>query len=155
MSTESLSATQSAAVPRSRQKSLIWTVVEKEVMENLYSFKFYLIITMLAALMIGSFIVMYRDYSIRLANYEAQRASYTANIATLPPSQLSILVKGLDDSVSAAYDVSMVNGGIPRNSTQQKTNPLFSIIAAPDLLYIIRIILSLAALLITYDAICR
>lgn len=154
MSSEALRDTPGVPVVTARPKSQIRTIVEKEILENLYSFRFYLIIILLTALMIGSLIVMYRDYNVRLALYETQRASLTPNIATLPPSQLSILVKGLDDTLSATYDVSMVNGGIQRNSTQQKTNTLFSIISTPDLLYIIRIILSLAALLITFDAIC-
>lgn len=157
MSTQPFDTAPPTVTPARRQRSVVWTVVEKEILENLYSFKFYLIVGLILTLMLASVIIMYRDYDLRLAAYETQRAEQgaaAAATATVPPNPLAILVKGLDDTLSAAYDVSMPNGGVQRNSTQQKTNPLFNIIATPDLLYIIRIILSLAALLITYDAIC-
>ena len=154
MSAKPFDAHSPVTAAAARQPSVVRTVVEKEILENLYSFRFYLIVGLILVLMLASVFIMYRDYDLRLANYEAQRASFGRAVAAVPPNPLAILVKGLDDTLSAAYDVSMPNGGVQRNSTQQKTNPLFNIIATPDLLYIIRIILSLAALLITYDAVC-
>jgi len=142
-------------------------IIKKEILETITSPKFvftFLLCTVLILLSVYTGITNYRaekkEYDAALAlnkkNLESQ-TSYQA-LAGLgtkinrPPQVLSTIASGVSEavgrvaSVNIAYDPSLVD-------SKYESNPVFSIFGALDLSFIVKIVLSLFAILFTYDAI--
>jgi len=131
---------------------MTWTIVKKEILDNLTTYRFLLLTGLLALLMIVSVIVTYGDYELRLANYNLLRPETGSASAIIPPNPLSVFVSGLDQNLGRLYEVSLL--GIDVHSSQQSINRLFSLFTVPDMLFIIKVVLALVALLFSCDAIC-
>jgi ABC-type transport system involved in multi-copper enzyme maturation permease subunit len=148
--------TKSIAVSGARSPVLL--IARKEILDHLLSLKFYICLVMLAALVGLSSFVMYRDYQLRMENYTVlrQRAQPRPGesdlLAVVPPRPLSIFAKGLEDIMDRGYTVTSYHG-IGAESRQTPGKNLFILFAAPDLLYIVKVLLSLIALLFAYDAV--
>jgi ABC-type transport system involved in multi-copper enzyme maturation permease subunit len=66
---------------------------------------------------------------------------------------LSIFAKGLDENLCRSFEVNAE--GIEINTKRQKSlNNLFKLFTAPDLMYVIKVILSLCAMLFAFDMVC-
>jgi len=92
---------------------------------------------------------MYNDYCLALDNYEIlQQESESA--AVIRPTPLSIFAKGLDENLCRSHGLGWGHR-IIASSKQQSVNNLFKLFTAPDLLYIIKVILSLCAMLFAFD----
>ncbi|MHC4438716.1 MAG: ABC transporter permease [Planctomycetota bacterium] len=66
---------------------------------------------------------------------------------------MGIFAKGLDENLCRSWELEAV--GVKISSEQQKSlNNLFKLFTAPDLLYVIKVILSLCAMLFAFDMIC-
>jgi ABC-type transport system involved in multi-copper enzyme maturation permease subunit len=65
---------------------------------------------------------------------------------------LAIFVKGLDDNLCRAYGPGTLN--IEVSSKQQSVNKVFRLFTTPDLLYVIKVVLSLCAMLFGFDMVC-
>lgn len=129
------------------------TVVRKEILANLVSSRFYVVILLAAVLIATSFFVMARDFKGRLADYQIIRPEPGAPIAVLPPQPLSIFAKGLEDSLTRSFEVATT--GIEVRAGQTSGNVIFGFFPTPDLAYIIKVVLSLVALLFGFDAVSR
>ena len=70
-------------------------IIGKEILNNLFSYKFSIIIILSAILILGSIFVMYRDYCLAQENYDILRPQSNETIAIIPPTPLSIFAKGL------------------------------------------------------------
>ncbi|HXX64784.1 MAG TPA: ABC transporter permease subunit [Bacteroidota bacterium] len=128
-------------------------IVKKEILENLATYRFYLLSGLLALLMLVSLIVSYGDYQLRMENYNILRPAPTdAEKIILPPEPLSIFAKGLDANTGRLYQLSAL--GIEVQSNQQSINRLFSLFTVPDMLFVIKVLLALVALLFSFDAVC-
>jgi ABC-type transport system involved in multi-copper enzyme maturation permease subunit len=95
---------------------------------------------------------MYRDYCLALENYEILQPKSNEPIAIIPPTPLSIFAKGLDENLCRSYEITF-GGQIKVGSKQQSVNNLFRLFTTPDLLYIVKVILSLCAMLFAFDMI--
>ena len=131
---------------------MVWTITKKEILENLLSFKFAIITIFSMVLILTSIFIMYRDYQLRLENYEILQPESNQPIAIIPPTPLSIFVKGLDESMGRSYEIRF-GGQVRVGSKQQRVNNLFRLFTAPDLLYIVKVIISLCAMLFAFDII--
>ncbi len=129
---------------------MLKSIIRKEILLNLLSYKFSIIITLSTILILVSIFVMYRDYGLALENYEILASE--GGVAVIPPTPLSIFAKGLDENLCRAYTGG--RGRISASSKQQSVNDLFKLFTVPDLLYIIKVILSLCAMLFAFDIIC-
>lgn len=129
------------------------TIVRKEILANLVSSKFYVVILLSTVLIATSFFVMARDFKGRLADYQIIRPEPGAPIAVLPPQPLSIFAKGLEDSLTRSFEVATT--GIDVRAGQASGNVIFGFFPTPDLAYIIKVVLSLVALLFGFDAVSR
>ncbi len=129
------------------------TVVRKEILANLVSYKFIVVIFLSTVLIATSFFVMARDFKGRLADYQLIRPEPGAPIAVLPPRPLSIFAKGLEDSLTRSFEVSTT--GTEVRAGQSSGNVIFGFFPTPDLAYIIKVVLSLVALLFGFDAVSR
>jgi len=96
---------------------------------------------------------MYRDYCLTLENHEILRAESGDRVEIIPPTPLGIFAKGLDENLCRSWELKGV--GVKISSERQKSlNNLFKLFTAPDLLYVIKVILSLCAMLFAFDIIC-
>ena len=103
-------------------------------------------------LILVSIFVMYRDYCLALDNYEILQQEPEDTITVIQPTPLGIFAKGLDENLCRSYE-SGPAGQISVSSKQQSVNILFKLFTAPDLLYIIKVILSLCAMLFAFNMI--
>src|SRR5512136_789146 len=142
-------------------------IIRKEILDNITSPKFvftFLICTILILLSVYTGVTNYRaekkEYEAALAlnkkNLESQ-----PNIQALmgigikvskPPQVLGTLVNGIEEAVGR---VAPVNIASDPNLVESKyeSNPVFAVFGALDLMFIVKIVLSLFAILFTYDAI--
>jgi ABC-type transport system involved in multi-copper enzyme maturation permease subunit len=142
-------------------------IIKKEILETITSAKFvftFLLCAILILLSVYTGVATYRadqkEYSAAVAlnkkNLESQ-PSYQA-LAGLgtkinkPPQVLGAIASGVDEavgrvaSVNIAYDPNLVD-------SKYESSPVFSVFGALDLTFIVKIVLSLFAILFTYDAI--
>jgi len=132
---------------------MLKSIIRKEILNNLFGYKFSIIIILSTILILVSIFVMYRDYCLALENYEILRMKSDDPVVVIPPTPLGIFTKGLDENLCRSYGSGLA-GQISVSSKQQSVNILFKLFTAPDLLYIIKVILSLCAMLFAFDIIC-
>jgi len=142
-------------------------IIAKEIQDTIMSPRFvftFLLCTILILLSvytgINSYLAEQREYSAAMAlnkkNLESQPAYITlAGTGTKinrKPEVLSTVVNGIQEAVgrmatvNVAFDPSLVE-------SKYSSNPVFAVFGALDLSYIVKIVLSLFAILFTYDAI--
>jgi ABC-type transport system involved in multi-copper enzyme maturation permease subunit len=142
-------------------------IIKKEILETITSAKFVFTFLLCAILILLS---VYTG----VANYRADQAEFSASVAlnkknlesqpsyqalaglgtkiSRPPQVLGAIASGVDEAVgrvatvNIAYDPNLVD-------SKYESNPVFSVFGALDLTYIVKIVLSLFAILFTYDAI--
>lgn len=73
-------------------------------------------------------------------------------MVVVEPRALSVFAKGLDEVMTRGYTVTAYLG-IEPFQRQTPADSLFSLFAPPDLLYIVKVLLSLIAVLFAYDAV--
>jgi len=142
-------------------------IIKKEILETITSTKFvftFLLCAILILLSVFTGISNYRsdqkEYSAAVAlnkkNLESQQNYQAlAGLGTKinrPPQVLGALASGVDEAVgrvatvNVAYDPNLVD-------SKYESNPIFSVFGTLDLTFIVKIVLSLFAILFTYDAI--
>ena len=142
-------------------------IIKKEIQDMIMSPRFvftFLLCTILILLSIYTGINNYqaeqKEYSAAVAlnrkNLESQQTYITlAGLGTKinrKPQVLSTVVNGVQEAVgrvatvNIAYDPSMID-------SKYSSSPIFAIFGALDLIFIVKIVLSLFAILFTYDAI--
>ncbi|MFH1071789.1 MAG: ABC transporter permease subunit [Candidatus Glassbacteria bacterium] len=131
---------------------MLGTIIRKEIQENLFSYRFLVITLLTVVLVFTSLFVMYRDYQLRLENYELLRPTSSQPVAIIPPSPLSIFINGLDANLGRGYEIRF-GGTIMVGSKQQSVNTLFRMFTTPDLLYVVKAVMALCALLFAFNAI--
>jgi len=142
-------------------------IIKKEILETITSAKFVFTFLLCAILILLS---VYTG----TANYRADQTEFSASVAlnkknlesqpsyqalaglgtkiSRPPQVLGAIASGVDEAVgrvatvNIAYDPNLVD-------SKYESNPVFSVFGALDLTYIVKIVLSLFAILFTYDAI--
>jgi len=93
---------------------------------------------------------MYGDYCLALDNHDILRVESGDRAEVIPPTPLGIFAKGLDENLCRSWELQLV--GVEISSEKQKSlNNLFKLFTAPDLLYVIKVILSLCAMLFAFD----
>jgi len=142
-------------------------IIKKEIVETITSPKFvftFLLCAVLILLSVYTGITSYRaeqkEFTAAIALNKKNLESQT-NYLTLaamgtkvnrPPQVLSAISSGIDEAIGR---VATVNSGNDPNLIDSKysSNPVFSVFGALDLTFIVKIVLSLFAILFTYDAI--
>jgi ABC-type transport system involved in multi-copper enzyme maturation permease subunit len=132
---------------------MVGTIARKEVAANLLSYKFFVVILLTSVLLLTSFFVLYQDFKAREADYELIRAKPGEPVAVVAPNPLSIFAKGLDEAMTRSFEVTVI--GINVRAGQASGNPIFAFFPAPDFVYVVKVILSLVALLFGFDQISR
>jgi ABC-type transport system involved in multi-copper enzyme maturation permease subunit len=129
---------------------MLKSIIRKEILNNLFSYKFSIITILSTILIFVSVFVMYRDYCLAIENYGILQPKSNEAIVIIPPTPMSIFAKGLDENLCRSYEV-ISAGQIRVGSKQQSVNNLFRFFTTPDLLYIVKVIMSLCAMLFAFD----
>ena len=132
---------------------MLKSIISKEILSNFFSYKFSIITILSAILIFISIFVMHRDYCLAMENHDILRKESDDGVEIIPPTPLGIFTKGLDENLCRSYEIGRKGIEIS-NKKQKSVNNLFKLFTAPDLLYIIKVILSLCAMLFSYDMVC-
>jgi ABC-type transport system involved in multi-copper enzyme maturation permease subunit len=132
---------------------MTWTIARKEIASNLLSYKFFIVLLLIVLLVATSLFIMHRNYKQRMADYQVIRPKPGDPIALVAPNPLAIFAKGLDDAITRSFEVSVI--GFEVRAGQASGNIIYSFFPAPDFLYVVRVVLSLVALLFGFDQISR
>jgi ABC-type transport system involved in multi-copper enzyme maturation permease subunit len=132
---------------------MTWIIARKEIVSNLLSYKFFVVLLLTIVLVLMSFFIMHRDFKNRLSDYQVIRPKAGDPIALLPPNPLSIFAKGLDDALARSFEMSVI--GVSVRAGQASGNIIFSFFPTPDFLYIVKVVLSLVALLFGFEQVSR
>jgi len=136
---------------------MLKSIIRKEILLNLLSYKFSIITILSTMLIVVSIFVMYGNYRLALDSHDVLQAEFQGRgpvrAQILPPTPLGIFAKGLDENLCRAWR--FANLQVLAYSDKQKSlNDLFKLFTAPDLLYVIKVILSLCAMLFAFDVVC-
>ena len=78
---------------------MIWKIVTKEILQNLLSYKFSIIVILSTILILVSILVMYGDYCLAMDNHDILRKESGEGAGVIPPTPLGIFAKGLDENL--------------------------------------------------------
>ena len=146
---------------------MLRVIVKKEILDNIISPKFVFTFLLCTVLIILSVIAGIGNYTSELEEYNAAVALNKKNLESQPnygtlagtgskinkkPEVLSTLVVGVQESVGRVATVTIAyDPGL--EDSKHNSNPVYAIFGALDLIFIVKIVLSLFAILFTYDAI--
>lgn len=146
---------------------MLMDIIKKEIMETISSPKFVFTFLLCAVLILLSVYTGIKNYEAELREYNAgvalnknnleNQQSWTALAGlgtkiTKPPQVLGTIVSGIQESVGRVATVNIAYD--PRlTDSKYSSNPVFSIFGTLDLSFIVKIVLSLFAILFTFDAI--
>ena len=127
---------------------MLKAIIQKEMLENLFSYKFLIVVILSTILILVSMFIMYGDYCLAMENHEILLPKSGEDFVVIPPTPLSIFARGLEENLCRPYDE---GGGISGSGKQRSVNKLFKLFTAPDLLYVVKVILSLCAMLLAFN----
>ena len=82
---------------------MLKSIIRKEILLNLLSYKFSIIVFLSTILILISTFVMYRDYCLAMESHEILQQESEGAIAVIRPTPLSIFAKGLDENLRRSY----------------------------------------------------
>ncbi len=148
---------------------MIGTLVKKELSANLLTSRFVLIFLLCSTLILVSAYTMREKYAKRVDEYRAAVKAHKDEFADLegvegltksmiggykldkPPAPLSVIAEGMEGA--AGKFASINNLATPMLEGGSGGDPMFAYFGTLDMMYIVRVVLSLVAILLTYDAI--
>ena len=146
---------------------MLLNVIRKEILDTINSAKFVFTFLLCTILILLSVYTGINNYRAELSEYNAAIALNKKNLETQPnyqalaglgtkitkpPQVLSTIISGIQEAVgrqanvNIAYDPSLVD-------SKYDSNPMLAIFGELDLTLIVKIVLSLLAILFTFDAI--
>ena len=147
---------------------MLRTLIQKEIMHHILSVRFVALLVMCLLLVPFTLFINYRSYHQNIVDY--QEAVKLANIEEttvnpkmplepeievskliLKPTPLSVLAKGLEDSLPSY--LGMTRNGITQGSPTTFSSPLSELLGHLDFLFVVGTVFSLLALLFTFDAV--
>lgn len=147
----------------------MWTIIKKELSANLLSFRFVLIFLLCCTLILVSAYTMRDKYGKRVEEYNAavkihkgeleeasggqglNQAAISGYKLDKPPAPLSVIVEGMEGAAGKFSTINILSS--PTLEGGSGSDPMFAYFGTLDVMYIVRVVLSLVAILLTYDAI--
>lgn len=142
-------------------------LILKELRAHVLSYRFVLSFLLFFVLVVSSVQVIALNYDRQLASFtDAQRAQeeklkegtdfrsfqWAGYTVDRRPNPLSVFAMGLEKEMARSVTVSGFRDA--KLGRSKYPNPLFVLFPAPDLLYIVNIVVSLLAVLFAFDAVC-
>lgn len=144
---------------------MLRVIIEKEIKDLISSTKFIFTFGACAILIIAAFYIGAARFNLNQEYYEASQAENIRSMAGLtdwfelesnriflPPKPLASLVSGVSNDIGRSAIIEG-RGSIPIEDSRYNEDPVFAIFRFLDLEFIFKILLSLFAILLGYDAI--
>ena len=143
---------------------MLGILIQKELKAILLSPKFSAIFSVCSILIIMSIYIGIQDYKAAMAHYETtnalvdQEMREQTNWVTVNPSvtrypdPMQIFVTGIHNDIGRQSPISQT-AAIKLHNSHYSSNTIFAVFRSMDLMFIVQIVLSLFAILFTYDAI--
>ena len=149
---------------------MLWTIVRREITANILSFRFLMGLLIYFSLIVTNLFVLTRDYEDRLQSYQTavrenedavkqveiySEFGHTRKLKLdRKPKLLSIFNEGMDKR--KGNTVTVAHGYVPAVAEHHGSdNPYLNIFSSIDFTVIFQVVMSLLALLFSYDAISR
>ena len=149
---------------------MLWTIVKREITANILSFRFLMGLLIYFSLIVTNLFVLTRGYEDRLQSYQTAVRENENKIGQVTkysefglthmlkcdrrPKLLSIFNEGVDKR--KGNTVTVAHGYVPAVAEQHGSdNPYLNIFSSIDFTVICQVVMSLLALLFSYDAISR
>ena len=144
---------------------MLATLIRRELLDNLMTFRFAAAVFITLLLVIANTAVLIKDYERRLADYDTavkthqrqlqERKTYSTSQVILdrPPNPLSILNVGFDKQLGNQIEI--YHGFIPTLWDAVKhgsDSSMMDIFSSIDIVFIFQVVLSLLALIFAHDA---
>lgn len=143
---------------------MIWKIAKKEFLLNLMTFKF-AVGTIVCVVLTAVFMpILAKDYQRRLEDYNENVAANEAELrkvkvyknikptAYRPPNVLSVFGEGLEKQLGQSARIEL--GGVSEiSATSTGGNPFLSIFPTLDVTLILKVVMSILALLVAHDTI--
>ncbi len=143
---------------------MIWKIAKKEFLLNLMTFKF-AVGTIVCVVLTAVFMpILAKDYQRRLEDYNKNVAANEAELrkvkvyknitptAYRPPNVLSVFGEGLEKQLGQSARIEL--GGVSEiSATSTGGNPFLSIFPTLDVTLILKVVMSILALLVAYNTI--
>ncbi len=84
---------------------MLKSIIRKEILSNLLSYKFSIITILSTILILVSIFVMYGDYCLALENHDILRVESGDRVEIIPPTPLGIFAKGLDENLCRSWEL--------------------------------------------------
>lgn len=143
---------------------MIWKIARKELLSNLLTLRFFVGTVLFLSLAVLFTFVLLGDYKQRLEDYnnlvstnndELRRLMTYQNLKPTvykPPEILSIFSKGSQENMGNSVQISV--GDVPEITSAAATkNPLLSVFPVLDVVLVFKLVISVLAILLAYDAI--
>lgn len=146
---------------------MLGTIIRKEIVESINSMKFIFTFLVVTVLVITGLVIGAKDYIEKKADADTQplrnqemltnqeswlTAGYVGIFESKQPYVLSIIDHGIDNSLGRSAQVSM-GPDAQLDSSRNLISPILAVFGEVDLTFVVKIILSLFVILLTYDAI--
>ena len=144
---------------------MIVTLIKKEILEDIYNIRFVVLALLCCVLIPMTLFINQKtlsrdmeDYNQALAKYEERLTSGQANTLTFeasgfrPPSPLRIFSNGLDSSLPSEIKTTREEG-IKSAGTREDDSTHHALFGNLDLLFIVKVVMSLIAIIFTFNAI--
>ncbi len=149
---------------------MLWAIVRREITANILSFRFLMGLLIYFSLIVTNLFVLTRDYEDRLQSYRTAIRENDDEVKQVKiysefghsrklkldrkPKLLSIFNEGMDKR--KGNTVTVAHGYVPAVAEQHGSdNPYLNIFSSIDFTVICQVVMSLLALLFSYDAISR
>ena len=149
---------------------MLWTIVRREITANILSFRFLMGLLIYFSLIVTNLFVLTRGYEDRLQSYQTAIRENEDEISKVTkysefgqtrrlkcdrkPKLLSIFNEGMD--IRKGNTVTIAHGYVPAVAEKHGSdNPYLNIFSSIDCTVICQVVMSLLALLFSYDAISR
>lgn len=142
-------------------------IIRKEILDNILSPKF------ISTFLLCTVLVLLSIYT-GVTNYTAEKKEYDASVALnrkimegatgylevrsaitvyKPPQVLGTIVNGVEEAVGRSASPGGSSEDSNLTDSKYESNPIFAVFGALDLMFIVKIVLSLFAILFTFDSI--
>ncbi len=144
--------------------AMVWKIARKELLSNLLTLRFFVGTTLFLTLAVLFTYVLLGDYRHRLENHNtlvSRNADELRGLMTYqnlkptihkPPEILSIFSRGSAENIGTSVRISI--GEVPKLVSAATTkNPLLAVFPVLDIALIFKLVISILAILLAYDAI--
>lgn len=143
---------------------MIRVLMEKEIRERLLSVRFRISYLVISTLILLSFVMGYENYESGKRAYDAGLAQHERTISEhtnwgdvdhkvfLPPMPLSVLVSGVSNDIGQTINIEG-RGELLNTGSKFNDQPIFAVFRLLDLQFIFTVILTLFAVVLSFDAI--